>query len=145
MRNAPIAQPDRVFGYEPKGRGFESLLARQRDAGPNSFWVQRYFLLCFFGASGTFCNIFLSQKPLLSAKTGEVFHALKGKMLSGENCLKNTEKHAKSGDGEVMKSVLTSVFSFGRGNGKMNSVFLRLSAEQKLRKSGNRQKKYGRK
>ena len=25
----PVAQPDRVFGYEPKGRGFESLRARQ--------------------------------------------------------------------------------------------------------------------
>ncbi len=24
----PVAQPDRVFGYEPKGRGFESLQAR---------------------------------------------------------------------------------------------------------------------
>ncbi len=27
--NAPVAQLDRVFGYEPKGRGFESLLAYQ--------------------------------------------------------------------------------------------------------------------
>ena len=26
---APVAQPDRVFGYEPKGRGFESLQACQ--------------------------------------------------------------------------------------------------------------------
>ena len=26
---APVAQLDRVFGYEPKGRGFESLLAYQ--------------------------------------------------------------------------------------------------------------------
>ena len=25
---APVAQLDRVFGYEPKGRGFESLIAR---------------------------------------------------------------------------------------------------------------------
>ena len=25
----PLAQLDRVFGYEPKGRGFESLKARQ--------------------------------------------------------------------------------------------------------------------
>ena len=24
---APVAQLDRVFGYEPKGQGFESLLA----------------------------------------------------------------------------------------------------------------------
>ena len=28
----PVAQPDRVFGYEPKGQGFESLQARQRKA-----------------------------------------------------------------------------------------------------------------
>ncbi len=26
---APVAQLDRVFGYEPKGRAFESLRARQ--------------------------------------------------------------------------------------------------------------------
>ena len=29
FRYAPVAQLDRVFGYEPKGRGFESLLAYQ--------------------------------------------------------------------------------------------------------------------
>ena len=29
---ALVAQPDRVFGYEPKGRGFESLPARQKKA-----------------------------------------------------------------------------------------------------------------
>ena len=29
----PLAQPDRVFGYEPKGRGFESLKARQTKSG----------------------------------------------------------------------------------------------------------------
>ena len=29
LRYAPVAQLDRVFGYEPKGRGFESLLAYQ--------------------------------------------------------------------------------------------------------------------
>ena len=27
-----VAQPDRVFGYEPKGRGFESLMVRQKDS-----------------------------------------------------------------------------------------------------------------
>ncbi len=27
---APLAQLDRVFGYEPKGQGFESLTARQK-------------------------------------------------------------------------------------------------------------------
>ena len=30
---APVAQLDRVFGYEPKGRGFESLRACQVGAG----------------------------------------------------------------------------------------------------------------
>ena len=29
LRNALLAQLDRVFGYEPKGQGFESLAARQ--------------------------------------------------------------------------------------------------------------------
>ena len=29
----PLAQLDRVFGYEPKGRGFESLKARQTKSG----------------------------------------------------------------------------------------------------------------
>ena len=30
LRNALLAQLDRVFGYEPKGQGFESLAARQK-------------------------------------------------------------------------------------------------------------------
>ena len=29
-QQAPVAQLDRVFGYEPKGRGFESLPAYQQ-------------------------------------------------------------------------------------------------------------------
>ena len=29
---APVAQLDRVFGYEPKGRGFESLPAHQKSS-----------------------------------------------------------------------------------------------------------------
>ena len=31
----PVAQPDRVFGYEPKGRGFESLRARHEKTLEN--------------------------------------------------------------------------------------------------------------
>ena len=31
--HAPLAQLDRVFGYEPKGRGFESLTACQKKYG----------------------------------------------------------------------------------------------------------------
>ena len=33
MRYAPVAQLDRVSGYEPEGRGFESLLAHHTAAG----------------------------------------------------------------------------------------------------------------
>ena len=36
---APVAQLDRVFGYEPKGRGFESLPAYQNHI------IQIYFTL----------------------------------------------------------------------------------------------------
>ena len=32
--NAPVAQLDRVLGYEPSGREFESLRARQKLKGP---------------------------------------------------------------------------------------------------------------
>ena len=42
-----IAQLDRVFGYEPKGQGFESLAARQVKATP---WVLLLFL-CLRGGS----------------------------------------------------------------------------------------------
>ena len=34
-----VAQLDRVFGYEPKGRGFESLQARQQGHRKVSFFV----------------------------------------------------------------------------------------------------------
>ena len=40
LSNAPVAQLDRVPGYEPVGRGFESLLARQeKDIRLGVFFV----------------------------------------------------------------------------------------------------------
>lgn len=41
---APVAQLDRVFGYEPKGRGFESLLARQLIASEHRL-CSRFFII----------------------------------------------------------------------------------------------------
>ena len=44
----PLAQLDRVFGYEPKGRGFESLKARQtKSRYPKGYllFVSRLFML----------------------------------------------------------------------------------------------------
>ena len=35
VKNALVAQLDRVTGYEPVGRGFESLQARQVNRGRN--------------------------------------------------------------------------------------------------------------
>ena len=37
--HALVAQLDRVFGYEPKGRGFESLPARQKSCNDAAFEV----------------------------------------------------------------------------------------------------------
>ena len=51
LRNALLAQLDRVFGYEPKGQGFESLAARQVKATP---WVLLLFL-CLRGIR-TLCS-----------------------------------------------------------------------------------------
>ncbi len=49
---APLAQLDRAFGYEPKGRGFESLKARQsrtstRNAARRGFLFADFFALYF--------------------------------------------------------------------------------------------------
>ena len=41
----PLAQPDRVFGYEPKGRGFESLKARQTRVDGIQ-WIPSTLVLC---------------------------------------------------------------------------------------------------
>ena len=43
IKCAPVAQLDRVFGYEPKGRGFESLLAYQERG--KSKWLAFFFYL----------------------------------------------------------------------------------------------------
>lgn len=45
--NAPVAQLDRVPGYEPVGRGFESLQACQEKKQPLSA-RQRLFLFTFY-------------------------------------------------------------------------------------------------
>ena len=49
--NAPVAQLDRVTGYEPVGRGFESLLAHQQGRAPAP--ISRFTLCkaCFFSAA----------------------------------------------------------------------------------------------
>ena len=36
---ALVAQLDRAFGYEPKGRGFESLQARIKELSKESFFI----------------------------------------------------------------------------------------------------------
>ena len=42
MKYAPLAQLDRVFGYEPKGQGFESLTACQ-----NRGWIYSILYFCY--------------------------------------------------------------------------------------------------
>src|SRR4030095_2137707 len=41
---APVAQLDRVPGYEPGGRGFESCRARQINQRVRSIWSSPFFL-----------------------------------------------------------------------------------------------------
>ena len=72
---APLAQLDRVCGYEPQGQGFESLTARQRDAVPNSFWVQRYFFVLFLDSwFGIFFSLSLHRAvPEAEPRSGLFF------------------------------------------------------------------------
>ena len=56
---ALLAQLDRVFGYEPKGQGFESLAARQPQFLVNQ-GVAVFFMPEIFTANLRFSNKFLT-------------------------------------------------------------------------------------
>ena len=45
LQNAPVAQLDRVFGYEPKGRGFESLPAYQNTSVRTSICASKLIFI----------------------------------------------------------------------------------------------------
>ena len=63
MRYAPVAQLDRVSGYEPEGRGFESLLAHHTAAG---FPAAVFF--CVVGLQGAAGGILNRRKqPMYTA------------------------------------------------------------------------------
>ena len=65
VKNALLAQLDRVTGYEPVGRGFESLAARQAKKTPNK--VSFLFYVVKRG-SNPFCRCF-SVADLSARKT----------------------------------------------------------------------------
>ena len=58
--DALLAQLDRVFGYEPKGQGFESLAARQEKALITlNFWsLKGFFFFAFICFSNAFSNTY---------------------------------------------------------------------------------------
>ena len=56
---ALLAQLDRVFGYEPKGQGFESLAARQPQSLVNQ-GVAVFFMLDLSAEKTRFSNKFLT-------------------------------------------------------------------------------------
>ena len=63
--NAPVAQLDRVLGYEPSGREFESLRARQKSKGPHLvglFLFESKFLSTGSGSHGAGMD-FLDLSP----------------------------------------------------------------------------------
>ena len=47
--SAPVAQLDRVSGYEPEGRAFESLRARQLEHALRSIFGLAFLLFGFYG------------------------------------------------------------------------------------------------
>lgn len=54
---APVAQLDRVFGYEPKGQGFESLLAYQKKLAPKGAFSCHFIGFCnLFGGLGVYAD-----------------------------------------------------------------------------------------
>ncbi len=57
--HALIAQLDRVTGYEPVGRGFESLSARQKDWLKQCCLSQSFFVALIKGGFYPFKNPFI--------------------------------------------------------------------------------------
>ena len=64
---ALLAQLDRVFGYEPKGQGFESLAARQPQFLVNQ-GVAVFFILGFSAEKTRFSNRFLTIRRIRPLK-----------------------------------------------------------------------------
>ncbi len=56
VSHAPVAQLDRVSGYEPEGRGFESLPAYQKYRG--NFCYFGIFILLIFGFTAWFIRVY---------------------------------------------------------------------------------------
>ena len=74
IRHAPIAQLDRVFGYEPKGRGFESLLACQpsTSALKKLDYKSGFIFLFSFILKTLFC-LMLKKSPFPQRGEGDYF------------------------------------------------------------------------
>ena len=72
---ALLAQLDRVFGYEPKGQGFESLAARQPQSLVNQ-GVAAFFMLDLSAEKTRFSNKFLTIRRIRPLKMydGLKFH-----------------------------------------------------------------------
>ena len=80
---APVAQLDRVFGYEPKGQGFESLPARQNSRYPFGYLL----FLCFgwdFEPEG-FGDAAKKARSLLSLPKSRARQTILGTARSGQN------------------------------------------------------------
>ena len=66
--NALLAQLDRVTGYEPVGRGFESLTARQRKTAwfLRCLGFMRLFVICFLVSLYNSCSVELKSRNWIS-------------------------------------------------------------------------------
>ena len=76
IAHVPLAQPDRVFGYEPKGRGFESLKARQTKEDD----IQRI--------SSSFVSRIFNREPPLDFRA-KIQHNVR-KVIRVKHCIKRT-------------------------------------------------------
>ena len=78
----PVAQLDRVFGYEPKGRGFESLLACHSANREIPLGISRFLQI---REAGDFMREFLKRKNIVFSAKRYAIDAL-GAMAQGLFC-----------------------------------------------------------
>lgn len=84
FRHAPVAQLDRVFGYEPKGRGFESLLAYQEKPLLSNRTIE-VFLYLSAKLQQTHVTAKIGASTCVFSGTAAEAQSLEAKEMSGDS------------------------------------------------------------
>ena len=104
IQHAPVAQLDRVTGYEPVGRGFESLLARLMNTGTLKYFRVSVFLCLPFKCKSNVTGTAVSSLKIAS----RISHVIK--FTNSKSYHPSCQPYVKAGIiGSLQQSTLITV------------------------------------